>query len=198
MGLAITFGFGEQMKGIIMKEKGKRIVLVIGLLIWLVSASICYGINGYLGIAVMALGAVIFYIYRRRERKGIEKTAPKGGLYVGLQHGVIYRTAMSIPACLVSLQQKGANDPLEYDFGWDAANATGALALYCKKGGLRPSNFPSSFVVSFSNREDGVWILVRYLDPNAPSSVMTRVDVDGFFKEKCDAVVIGMRKPPQE
>lgn len=181
-----------------MKEKGKRILLVIGLLIWLVSASICYGINGYLGIAVMVIGAVIFYIYRRRERKDAEKAAPKGGLYLGLQHGVIYKTQMSIPACLAALQQKSGDDPLEYDFGWDAANAVGCLALYCKKGTLRPSNFPSSFIVSFSNREDGVWILVRYLDPNATSSVMTRADVDGFFKLKCAASVIGMRKPPQE
>ncbi len=49
-------------------------------------------------------------------------------------------------------------------------------------------------MVSFSNREDGLWILVRYLDPNATSSVMTRVDIDGFLKVKCDAEPFGMRR----
>lgn len=180
------------------KVDKQRIGLTLGLLLWLILASVCYALNGYLGIAVVIAGAVIFYMKRHKERKEVEKAAPKDGLYTGLQHGVIYKTQMSIEECLKALSEKSEEDPLEFDFGWNEQDRAGSLALYCKKGGLRPSNFPSSFVVSFSARGDGVWILVRYLDPTAKSSLMTRVDIDGFMKFKCAADAIGMRKPPQE
>ena len=182
-----------------MKKADKsRVLLVVGLLGWLIVASFCYAINGYLGILIVLLGAGVFYYFRRKERKEFEQTAPKEGLYVGFPRGVIYRTQLSIEECLMRLADKREDDPLEYDFTWDEAQRAGSLALYCKKGGFRPSNCPSSFVVSFSVREGGNWILVRYLDPNAKTSVMTRPDVDGFLLCKCEAKAIGMRKAAEE
>lgn len=184
-----------------MKEKkalGKRILLVVSLLLWFVLAAYTYSFNGYLGIAVIAIGTVIFYILRRNSRKAVEKNAPKEGLYTGLQYGVIYRTQKEIDDCIAALKEKSDADSLEYDFSWDEEKRAASLALYCPKGGLRNTNFPSSFVVSFSKREEGVWILVHYLDSTAKTSVMTRPEIDGFLLEKCEAQPIGMRKPPQK
>lgn len=178
-----------------MKRINKKSVgLAVGLLCWLIASSVCYAVNGYLGIAVVAAGAVVFYVLRHRERKAAEAKAPEGGLYVGLAHGVIYKTELSISECLAHLGEKLDSDPLEFDFGWDEQQKSGSLALYCRKGGLRPSNFPTTLVVSFSDRGEYVWILARYLDPEQKSSVMTRVDIDGFFSAKCSAAAIGMVK----
>ncbi len=176
-----------------MSEKKKKVLLVIGLLFWMILAALGYGFNAYIGIAIVAVGAVVFYLLRRGQRKEIEKAAPKEGLYVGFPRGVIYRTEWEIERCISSLEKKSESDPLDYDFSWDSEARTGELALYCRRGSLRPQ-FPSSFVISFAKRESGVIILVRYLDPDARTSVMTRPDVDGFLFEKCGAAVIGMRK----
>ncbi len=176
-----------------MNEKKKKILLVFGLLLWMILAAVGYRFNAYAGIAIVAAGAVVFYLLRRNQRKESEKDAPKEGLYTGFPRGVIYRTDWEIQRCIASLEEKKGADTLDYDFSWDRETRTGELALYCKRGSLRPQ-FPSSFVISFSKRESGVIILVRYLDPNARTSVMTRPDVDGFLAEKCGAVVIGMRK----
>ncbi len=176
----------------------KRMMLILGIFLWLVAAVYCYAINGYLGILVIAAGALAFWFYRRGQRKQTEAAAPAGGLYTGLQHGVIYLTERSVEECIASLERKADPDGMEYDFSYDREQRSGSLALYCKKGGIQPSNFPSSFVVSFANKEQGVWILVRYLDVNAKRSLMTRVEVDAFVLEKCGGKPIGMRKAPEQ